>query len=93
MVRFDELIGVRGGGIRELQMNVLARIARHLGISADTELLERVGRNLFSERSATFRQGRIGTWKEELNPQHKAAIKCHLGSLLVELGYEKDQDW
>ena len=93
VVRFEELIGPRGGGTRELQMNALARIARHLGISADTELLELVGRNLFSERSATFRQGRIAAWREELHPEHNAAIKRHLGSLLVELGYEKDQDW
>ncbi|UOF90560.1 glycosyltransferase [Fodinisporobacter ferrooxydans] len=49
--------------------------------------------NINPERSATYRQGKIGSWREEFNQEHKEAFKRIAGNFLLELGYETDPDW
>ena len=39
------------------------------------------------------RRGEKGQWKSELSAKHIEVIKEKYGSLLIELGYEKDFDW
>jgi hypothetical protein len=43
--------------------------------------------------SGTFRKGEIGSWRKEFKPDHIAAFKKMTGSFLVQLGYEKDNNW
>lgn len=44
-------------------------------------------------KSATFRLGRSGSWREYFSEEHKRLFKEVAGDLLVQLGYEKDNDW
>jgi hypothetical protein len=41
----------------------------------------------------TFRRGTIGAWHERFTPEHTRACKRLIGDLLVDLGYEADQNW
>lgn len=45
------------------------------------------------QRSPTFRSGKIGTWKEKFTPELKELFKDVVGDLLVQLGYEEDNNW
>ena len=45
------------------------------------------------ERSRTFRSGRTGGWREHFSDAHKKLFKDVAGDLLVQLGYEKSNDW
>lgn len=45
------------------------------------------------ENSPTFRSGKIGGWREQFTPEHKAVFKELAGELLVKLGYEADLNW
>jgi hypothetical protein len=45
------------------------------------------------QKSHTFRAGKTGGWKEHFTPEHKALFKEVAGDLLVQLGYEQDNDW
>jgi hypothetical protein len=45
------------------------------------------------ESSLTFRKGNIGDWREEFTPKVKKEFKRRAGRWLIELGYEKDNDW
>lgn len=45
------------------------------------------------EQSPTFRKGNIGDWRDEFTPKVKDEFKKRAGRWLVELGYEKDNDW
>jgi Sulfotransferase domain len=40
-----------------------------------------------------YRKGESGDWKEHFTNQHKDYFKEHFGTLLIELGYEKDLNW
>jgi hypothetical protein len=43
--------------------------------------------------TATFRKGKAGEWKEHFTPKVTEAFKQRAGNWLVQLGYEKDNDW
>jgi sulfotransferase 6B1 len=45
------------------------------------------------KKSHTFRAGKTGGWKEYFTEEHKKLFKDVAGDLLVQLGYEKNNDW
>ncbi len=45
------------------------------------------------QRSPTFRSGKTGGWRNQFTPGHTQLFKETAGDLLVQLGYERDQDW
>ncbi|USK62683.1 sulfotransferase domain-containing protein [Peribacillus frigoritolerans] len=57
------------------------------------ELLQKIRGNIKPESSGTFRKGKIGDWKEEFNEIHKEAFKEIAGDILIQLGYEKGDNW
>lgn len=44
-------------------------------------------------KSATFRAGKTGSWRQYFTDEHKRLFKEVAGDLLIRLGYEKDNDW
>jgi len=91
-VRFENLVGSKGGGSDELQIQEIRNIARHLKIPLTDKKLNSVTTNLFGG-TGTFVKGQIGSWKKSFTPEHKAAFKRVAGQLLIDLGYEKDLNW
>ncbi|WP_408006224.1 sulfotransferase domain-containing protein [Pseudalkalibacillus sp. A8] len=67
------------------------------GSSLDTDtkslLVEQMIKNVNPSKSITFRKGLIGDWKNEFDLEVTNAFKEVAGSLLIELGYEKDLEW
>lgn len=57
------------------------------------ELLQKIKQNIIPEKSGTFRKGQIGNWKDEFTETHKEAFKKIAGDLLINLGYEKNNNW
>jgi hypothetical protein len=92
-VQFEKLVGPLGGGTRQAQYGEIRRIAAHLSIALDTDEVEDIAENVYYHRSSTFRKGIVGDWKNHMTPEHKAAFKEVAGQLLVDLGYEADEDW
>ena len=43
--------------------------------------------------SSNFRSGKIGYWKKEFTESNKKLFKNFMGNFLIELGYEKDNNW
>jgi hypothetical protein len=89
MVRFEDLVGPRGGGSADLQRGAVERVAALLDISLDPPTMRRVEENLFG-MGRTFRKGLIGGWREEFSPEHERAAEEVAGPLLAELGYEQE---
>jgi hypothetical protein len=50
-------------------------------------------RRRFSRRSRTFRSGTAGGWRERFTPEHKRLFLDVAGDLLVQLGYERNDNW
>jgi len=44
-------------------------------------------------KSRTFRSGKAGGWREHFAPEHKRLFLDVAGDLLIQLGYEKNNDW
>lgn len=92
-VRFEDLIGASGGGDKLQQLAVITKIANFLNIKLSDHDVDYIGDNIFSSRTATFRKGQIGSWREEFSEEHKVVFKDIAGQLLIDLGYEKDFNW
>lgn len=45
------------------------------------------------QKSATFRKGKTGGWRDHFSEEHKNLFKDVAGDLLIKLGYEKNNDW
>ena len=86
VVRFEDLVGPRGGGSAGAQRRAVGKVAAHLGVAADEATLARVGEGIFGE-GQTFRKGMIGGWREEFSAEHERAAEEVAGPLLAELGY------
>ena len=87
MVKFEDLVGTKGGGSAVAQRLAVERVARHLGVEVQEATMGVVEEGLFGV-GRTFRKGQIGGWREEFSAEHERAVREVLGSLLVELGYE-----
>lgn len=91
VVKFEDLVGPRGGGSAEAQRLAVRRVAEHLGLPAAEPTVRLVEENLFGE-GRTFRKGQVGGWREEFSPEHVRAAEEVAGALLAELGYEAGSD-
>ena len=93
VVRFEDLVGSAGGGDDDLQIAALRAIAAHVERPLADRRVEAIASRVWSDRSSTFRSGRIGGWKDTFSEAHVAAFKATAGDVLVDLGYERDLDW
>jgi Sulfotransferase domain len=91
VVKFEDLVGTKGGGSAEAQRLAVAGVARHLGVEVEEATMGVIEEELFGV-GRTFRRGRIGGWREEFSEEHERAVEEVLGSLLVEMGYEAGPD-
>ena len=57
------------------------------------QAVEILSSSIDPKRSPTFRQGKAGGWKEAFTPSIKQLFKEITGDLLIQLGYEKDDQW
>lgn len=92
LVKFEDIVGSRGGGSDEAQKQAIEKICAHLNRKVSEAELSEIGGNLFGS-GRTFKKGQIGGWKSVLSEEHKDAIKASVGTLLVEMGYEKGLNW
>jgi hypothetical protein len=86
------LVGPRGGGTRDAQIEELENIARHVGIWHGPHEIEQLSERAFGG-TRTFRKGTIGSWQNHFSAEHKRVFKELAGNLLIDLGYEQDHDW
>ena len=97
-VKFEDLVGARGGGSEETRIKTIQRIVDYLNVNLS---LEQIRTNFTSEimnpqESHTFRKGgkgKLGEWKKVFKPKHKTAFKKVAGKTLIDLGYEQNLDW
>jgi len=89
---FEKLVGPQGGGAREAQLAEIARIADHIGLLHPRPLLNWIAERVFGG-TRTFHKGAIGGWPEHFTAEHKRAFKEVAGPILIEWGYEDDDNW
>ncbi|NJL47111.1 MAG: sulfotransferase domain-containing protein [Leptolyngbyaceae cyanobacterium SM2_5_2] len=97
-IRFEDLVGERGGGSEEKRLYLVEQILDHLGISMSSDQIEAKfsSRAMNPEESHTYikgGKGSIGGWQKSFSYEHKQAFKRVAGKLLIDLGYETSFDW
>lgn len=89
-IHFEDLINDHAATLNRIIDHFLARVPLH----APRELiLESLESSINPKRSPTFRSGKTGEWKKHFTEEHKKIFKEVAGDLLIQLGYEKDQNW
>lgn len=91
-IKFENLVGPKGGGSLDLQYAEISKICNHLKLNPTPENIKNIADNLFGD-TRTFRDGQIGSWKKHFKQVHKICFKEIAGQLLIDLGYEKDLNW
>jgi hypothetical protein len=82
----------------------MKRLFGHLGADTAEPVVKRCveaasfeklsdGRERGEEAASFFRKGIAGDWKNTFTRKDKEIFKAAAGDLLVQLGYERDQDW
>lgn len=85
VVRFEDLVGSRGGGDDTAQANTIKNIATFAGVeSVDADKL---AASLFGG-TKVFRKGQIGGWREELSQELADEVNNVLGNAVVGMGYQ-----
>ena len=62
-VRFEDLIGAKGGGSDEKQRDTIKRIASYLGIPCAHRNIDDKIKAIYDPSARTFRSGKIDGWK------------------------------
>lgn len=97
-VKFEDLVGERGGGSEEKRLHMVEQILAHLEINLSSQQIKSQfdSNSLDPEESHTFKKGgkgSIGGWKTKFKESHKDAFKKVAGQTLIELQYEQDINW
>lgn len=93
VVRYEKLVGPRGGGSRAEQIEEIDRLFRYLGLPLSREDAGSIAGELYDPEAPTFRTGKIGDWRAHFKPAHVDLFKKVAGEVLVDLGYERDLNW
>ncbi len=97
-VKFEDLVGERGGGYEETRIETIHKIINYLNIDLSLEELKNnfASTVMNPKESNTFikgGKGQLGGWTTVFNPEHKTAFKQVAWDLLINLKYEQNLDW
>jgi sulfotransferase 6B1 len=97
-VKFEDLVGARGGGCEEKRLYWIEAIVNHLCVEISRSQIENhfTSSAMNPEESHTFRkggQGNINGWRKHFRDEHKTEFKKTAGQLLIDLGYEREMKW
>jgi hypothetical protein len=90
VVRFEDIIGSRGGGKTGVQLAVLSSLAGRIGWQGDPHrLLTAIGQT-FNPGAGTFRRGTIDGWRDDLRDLRGTAHWEQMHGLARRWGYLDD---
>ncbi|MGQ0838779.1 hypothetical protein [Actinokineospora sp.] len=84
-VRYEDLVGPRGGESRERQVETVNRILDHVGSDRDAEA---VADAVYNPNAWSFHVGRSGGWREKFTRRNIDVFAEKFGNILVQYGYE-----
>lgn len=86
--RFEDLVGERGGGSSEAQLDVVTDVGRHIGRPVTAAEAVRIADSAWSPGAATFRAGLTGEWRRAFDQSILDAFQDSIDpDLLSSYGY------
>ncbi len=89
---FEKLIGAKGGGSDDMQLQTIKEVQQFLEIEQCLDDICRVARQVFDVHSQTFHKGQIGQWRKVFNRHQQEFVSSQLSGLIGELGYGESLD-
>ena len=83
-VRYEDLVGPKGGGTRAAQVDAVGRLMRHLDCPGDPGA---VAERVYDPGSWSFHQGRTGAWQDHFTERNLARFRERHGDILEQYGY------
>jgi sulfotransferase 6B1 len=90
-LRFENLILKRELALGKL-LDYLAKRGLILKIPTE-QSIEALKKAIIPRKSGTFRKGQPGNWREHFTQENKDLFKKLAGDLLIQLGYEQNDNW
>jgi hypothetical protein len=87
VMRFEDLVGAAGGGTEQAQRDTIRRVLAACRRPDDDVTVERIAEKVFNTRSATFRRGAIGDWRNHLGQAHLDALERVAPGAVAAFGY------
>jgi sulfotransferase 6B1 len=91
VVKFEELLADQQRSITSM-IEFLERKDFRLQMSRE-QAVQQVIEAVQPKKSPTFRKGHSGEWRNYFKEEHKQQFKQVTGDLLVQMGYEQDDNW
>lgn len=88
VIRFEDLVGPKGGGNKERQHAAIRRIALSLEQELKEDQVETIGEKMFGA-STTFRKGQIGSWEGKYNESNLLLFYLRYGRYQKAFGYSE----
>ena len=89
-IHFEDLINDRPATLNR----IIGRFLNRVPLPTPRErILDALESSIDPGRSPTFRSGRTGEWRKYFKDEHRHIFKDVAGELLMQLGYEKSNDW
>lgn len=98
-VRYENLVGSKGGGDDVQQLKEIMNIAEHINLSLPVKRAREIASTIYHSSGKEmidgieFVHGKVGSWKRFMKPVHKEIFKERFGEVLIRLGYEKNNNW
>jgi hypothetical protein len=90
-LRFEDLILDQERAFNQL-LNYLEESGFQSGVERKTAI-EELAAAIVPKRSGTFRKGKPGNWREYFTQENIDIFKDSTGDLLIQLGYESNNEW
>lgn len=92
VVRFEALCGALGS---QTQQKEIQKIARFLNVNCTPQRAHEISKKMQSGGLFGLfkKKPSVGNWKQTFNAQHKNACKKIAGQLIIDLGYENNNNW
>lgn len=86
IIRFEDIVGGKGGGSDETQLAVVRAVADAVAVPLKTKKANKIAASLFGT-STTFRSGQIGGWRTVFTPEHRELFDRAAGGVAERFGY------
>jgi len=87
VIRFENLVGPKGGGSFEKQRGEIEKIINNLGIELESEEISKICLMAYDTSHTSFRNGQVGNWKEYFTKSLSKKFNDVAGDILQEWGY------
>jgi hypothetical protein len=87
-LKFEDLIGEKGGGSAQKQRDTVEKLIEYLEIAITQSDIDKICDKTFSTKSSTFRKGKIGSWEDTIPKKQLDLLHQQAYEIMKAYGYE-----